>query len=199
MLAAAAALDNPIFPGGAASEEDAARAALDSMLEELEAASPVAAPLAEGPTRAVLCGRWRLLYASAGTVVTASKLGSLIRSLSVLPFVGLEGVEQELEDLDGAIVCRNAADFGLGLFGSWRVVIFGSWAPTTPSLAAVAFDSYSLQMQKVLGVPVPAPTIRIPVPAAARRVAEFSTTYLSAGVRISRGRSRNAFLFVRED
>jgi hypothetical protein len=194
VLARAAQLANAIFPAGASPGEAAARQSLDALIEQLEAVSPEPLPLSAG-ARPRLSGRWRLVYASAGTVVTASVLGSVLRTLSVLPFVGLEEVEQEIGDELGRIVTTNAAKFGLGPFGTFLVTIFGVWQVAGDQVAEVSFDRYSVKMVNVLGLPLPVPGMEFPVPNS--RLARFSTPYLSDRVRVSRGQSGNCFLFVR--
>jgi len=95
-------LPNPIFPGGQDNAEASLRGQIDSLVSDLERESPINAPLAL-EARPLLSGRWRLIYASKGTVVTKSAVGSLLRILNSIPYVGLEEVEQDLVDADGAL------------------------------------------------------------------------------------------------
>lgn len=124
----------------------------------------------------------------------------------------------------GELETENAAIFGLGPFGSWRVAIDGHWevaaSGTTPNpsarsgsfpsakkvasqvladgtVARVRFTKYSLQLQGFLMLKFPGPKLEFPIPNG--RVAEFITTYLSAdgSLRAARGASGNLFFFRR--
>lgn len=91
-------LPAPIFPGGQNEDEAEQRRQINAIIEEMEASSPVPSPLAPA-ARDLLVGDWELIYASVGTVVTKSAVGSILRGLRYVPYVGLNQVDQKLVSL----------------------------------------------------------------------------------------------------
>lgn len=97
---------NPIYPADSA-DEALHKEEIDLLVEELEGSSTdsLSSPLAL-ESRDRLVGTWSLVYANSGTVVTKSLLGTAIKSLDALPYVGLERVEQQLENVDQGTNCN---------------------------------------------------------------------------------------------
>lgn len=186
LLSQCASLRDPLFPANLDDADASARAEVDALISRLEQTSQ----------SQPLLGRWLLRYASAGTAVTKSFAGSALRALSGLPYVGLEAVQQQLSGDGPQLSTSNEAVFMLGPLGTWRLSIQGTWDVLDPTNAMVVFDGFTLQLINILGLPLPAPKLTVPVPNG--RAAEFTTTYCSDRVRVSRGRSRNIFVFVRD-
>ncbi len=87
-----------ILPSGASAHEQ-----LDSLIQELEASSPIPNPLhADGAAaHPLLFGTWKLVFASNGTVVTRTAGAQALVAASLVPGVGLRDIQQELSDSQG--------------------------------------------------------------------------------------------------
>ncbi|KAI7844010.1 hypothetical protein COHA_002547 [Chlorella ohadii] len=176
LLAAVDALGYPaaIFPG-----DEPSRRTIDSSIAALEAASPTPSPLRQpecgGAPSPLLLGDWELIYASSGTYLTRSGGAQALLTASVLP-----------------------ATLGLGPFGDWEIVIEGVWAVRDGQLARVTFDGFSLQLVGLFDAIRLPRMAKVSIPIQNSRAADFSTTYLSEGLRVARGSTGNLFLFRRQ-
>lgn len=161
-----------------------------------------------------LCGRWRLVYASNGTYVTRQAVAQALLSLGQLPGVGLDDITQTVFAAPGGgrdggasstaagLRSDNAAEFGLGPLGTWRLAVAGAWAPTARGdTVSVSFDGVSVQLVGLLGWGWGSdalPVVRVPLPSGGR-AAPWTTPYVDGTLRVGRGSSTgNTFLFVRQ-
>ncbi|KAG2445814.1 hypothetical protein HXX76_000418 [Chlamydomonas incerta] len=203
------------FPQSVLPGEDEGKAAIDKVLQRLEALTPVPEPLmwpnvpGEGVpgVSPLLLGEWELVYASNGTVVTRSAPAQLLLQASRLPGVGISDITQVLKLNDvGALVASNSAVFGFGPVGSWSVGIEGVWRDSGDGKTArVLFDQVSVRPVTALGLPVPnwAPPLTLATggttgPGQGRSGADWITTFVDRDMRVGRGRTGNTFLFKRK-
>lgn len=153
-----------IFPG-----DEPTRADIAAAVAALEAATPTPSPL-RSP---LLLGEWELIFASSGTVVTRTAAAQALVAASALPGVGVGDVRQSLvlppgsgngsssrgsssggggaEQQQQTLRTSNTANFGLGPFGEWEIVINGQWQAQDGQLARVRFDGFTLQLVGFLG------------------------------------------------
>lgn len=172
------------------------RATLEPLMVQLEALSPMVAPLAV-ERRQTLLGSWQLIYASRGTVVTR-RLTSLVPSF--VSFT-LERVWQELSaSSNQTIAAENGAVLSIPWVGQvWLCARgFWRWEVQEPHTAQVSFSNFSLQLQKPLGLfDWPLPSLTVPVLDFLRQEALWTTSYLDEDLRLGRGASGNRFVFKR--
>ncbi|PRW60232.1 PAP fibrillin [Chlorella sorokiniana] len=218
LLSAVQALGYPaaIFPG-----DEPSRRTIDGSIAALEAASPTPSPLRQperGDTPSpLLLGEWELVYASSGTYLTRSGGAQALLAASALPGVGVSGIRQGLQLANGSsageassssgsgggsssqpqLRTSNAATLGLGPLGDWEIVVEGVWAVRDGQLARVTFDGFSLQLVGLFDAIKLPRMAKVSIPIQNGRSADFSTTYLSEGLRVARGSTGNLFLFRR--
>ncbi|CAG9465858.1 unnamed protein product [Pedinophyceae sp. YPF-701] len=104
-----------------------------------------------------LNGRWELVYASQGTVVTRSPPARILEALSGFPGgFGVRRISQTLtvDKQFGVVRSDNAAIVGLGPLGAWRISARGQWVPVGWSgmQADVTFDSWSIRPLAWMGL-----------------------------------------------
>lgn len=207
---------NRIAALGQAAVMPTEKSELDAIVQELETLNPTPAPLASEnrlPLRGtaklpLLLGKWKLVYASNGTVVTRRLPGGIAidgiwQILSALEqgamrsssSFGVIGVERDCE----AIATINAIELGLPLLGKLQIQAKGLWQwQGETQTATVAFDAFSAKADGLFYQPDwQLPAIEIPVLEWFRREASWRTSYLDADLRIGRGASGNGFVFVR--
>jgi hypothetical protein len=167
--------------------------AIDQIICELEALTPIDQPLREEHWP-LLLGSWALVYASRGTVVTR-RLG---RQLP-MP-VSIRRVWQRLTEANGAtIATENGAVLALPFFGELTATAQGIWQPYDEGESArVSFGAFSVQATRLLGIAgLHLPQITVPVLEFLRQEALWITSYLDEDLRFGRGATGNLFVFRR--
>lgn len=168
---------------------------IDETIRELENVNPIVRSLsAENLT--TLIGKWHLMYASNGTVVTrpvaqiTDLLGSGIQANSIW---------QSINNFNGEIIASNHALIELPLLGEYYLSAEGTWQPQADEqTATVTFNLFSLQATKFLSQPNwTLPELQIPVLDFLRNEAIWITSYLDEDTRIGRGATGNLFVFRR--
>lgn len=184
-------IQNALFPSEAG--------AIDQLIVQLEQLNPTLNPL-HPDSLAQLLGRWELIYASRGTVVT--------RSLE--PFsigLGATGItiQQIWQTLTShqtvAIAVENGADLEIPWFGRWQLRAEGKWCwqEGEGQVAAVTFDAFAIQARQAFGQPQwQLPELNIPIFEFLQREAGWRTSYLDAELRIGRGATGNLFVFRKD-
>lgn len=169
---------------------------IDEIVQQLEKTNPIRQPL-QPDYRPDLLGKWQLIYASRGTVVT--------RRVASLPnwaeAIKIERVWQELAAKDhNKIAAVNAAIIDLPWFGKWQLQANGIWIWDAPEqLAKVSFSSFSVQAKQPFGWhDWNWPQLTIPVLEWLRSEALWITSYLDQEIRIGRGATGNLFVFRRQ-
>jgi hypothetical protein len=180
-------IQNALFP----SEGEA----IDQQIMQLEQLNPMPHPL-HSASLPHLLGRWELIYASRGTVVT--------RRLTPSPEFGATGITiqqiwQTLTPLPSrAIAAENGTDLAVPFLGRWRLRAEGQWIwqAEENQVATVRFNAFSIQAIQVLGQPQwQIPELRIPVLDFLQNEAEWRTSYLDEELRVGRGKTGNLFVF----
>lgn len=180
-------IENALFPSEGA--------AIDQLVEQLEQSNPTPHPL-HPASRVKLLGRWELIYASRGTVVTrrlapSSPFGTL--RITIHP------IWQTLTSPNPkTIASENGADLAVPLLGRWRLRAKGqwNWQAEERQVATVRFNAFSIQAIQVLGQPQwQFPELNIPVLDFLQNEAEWRTSYLDEELRVGRGATGNLFVF----
>jgi hypothetical protein len=180
-------IQNSLFP--------AEGEAIDQLIVQLEQLNPTPAPL-HSDSRPHLLGRWDLIYASRGTVVT--------RRLAPSPGFGATGItiQQIWQTLthhpSRAIAAENGADLEVPFLGRWRLRAEGkwSWQAEERRVATVRFNAFTIQAIEALGQPHwQLPELKIPVLDFLQNEAEWRTSYLDEALRVGRGATGNLFVF----
>jgi hypothetical protein len=180
-------IQNSLFP--------AEGEAIDQLIVQLEQLNPTPAPL-HSDSRPHLLGRWDLIYASRGTVVT--------RRLAPSPGFGATGItiQQIWQTLthhpSRAIAAENGADLAVPFLGRWRLRAEGkwSWQAEERRVATVRFNAFTIQAIEALGQPHwQLPELKIPVLDFLQNEAEWRTSYLDEALRVGRGATGNLFVF----
>ncbi|MBW4687736.1 MAG: PAP/fibrillin family protein [Komarekiella atlantica HA4396-MV6] len=169
---------------------------IDELVHRLENINPIPQPL-NLKSLPLLFGNWQLVYASRGTVVTRQ-----IASISdFLQGIKIKRVWQKLAAGDTKkISASNSAEVELPILGEWQLQADGLWKwGTDEQTATVAFNSFSIQATKPLGLPNwNFPELRIPVLEFLQKEALWITSYLDEEIRVGRGATGNLFVFHRE-
>lgn len=163
---------------------------LDAVVQQLEVLNPVPLPLSP-VNRSLLLGRWKLIYASNGTVVTRRLPGGIT----------INEIWQTLSTLkEETIAVTNGMELELPLLGKLQIQAQGLWQRhDNMQTASVTFDAFSLQATGLFHQPDwQFPTLSIPVLEWIRREASWQTTYLDSELRIGRGATGNQFVFIRQ-
>lgn len=167
---------------------------IDQLIHQLEALNPTPQPLVS-PGLATLLGRWNLVYASRGTVVSRQVASVPAR----WPGVVIQQVWQvlSLKADTQQVMAENGATLNLSWLGDWNVRAHGRWSRhDNLSTATVTFHSFSVQAVWQ-GVDWPLPSLTMPVLEAFRNEALWTTSFLEDDLRVGRGATGNLFLFQR--
>lgn len=165
---------------------------IDELVQQLESNNPIIYPLRLN-NFPYLLGKWYLVYASRGTVVTR-RINNIWGSITT------EQIWQNLEtDSNNEIVVENGAFIKLGGLGTYELKAEGIWQrEANERVAKVSFNSFSFQLINVLGKSNwSLPKLKIPVVEFLRNEALWTTSYLDEEVRIARGATGNLFVFCR--
>lgn len=163
---------------------------LDAVVQQLELLNPTRLPLSP-VNRSLLLGRWKLIYASNGTVVTRQLAGGI----SINEIWQILNVFQE-----ETIAVTNGMELELPLLGKLQMQAQGLWQQQdNMRTARVTFDAFSLQATGLFHQPNwQFPALYIPVLEWMRREASWQTTYLDSELRIGQGATGNRFVFMRQ-
>jgi hypothetical protein len=184
---AALGIENALFPSETA--------AIDQLIVQLEQLNPTPHPL-HPASRVQLLGRWELIYASRGTVVTRRLAPS-----SPLETLGItiHPIWQTLTTPNPkTIAAENGADLAVPFLGRWRLRAEGKWIwqEQESPVATVRFNTFSIQAIQLFGQPQwQFPELTIPVLDFLQNEAEWHTSYLDADLRVGRGATGNLFVF----
>jgi len=185
---AALGIENALFPSEAE--------AIDHLIVQLEQLNPTPHPL-HPDSLAQLLGRWELIYASRGTVVTRR----LVPFSSGLGATGIS-IRQIWQTLTShhtkAIVAENGADLEIPLLGKWRLRAEGQWywQEESGQIATVRFNAFAVQAREAFGQPQwQLPELKIPVLEFLQNEAWWRTSYLDDELRVGRGATGNLFVF----
>ncbi|MBV6626412.1 MAG: PAP fibrillin [Rivularia sp. (in: Bacteria)] len=163
---------------------------IDKIIQNLEEINPNPQPLSLN-NQALISGKWELIYASNGTVVT--------RQVAEIPSwmeIKIKEVYQILNYSDTGIKTSNSAKIELPLLGEWKIEASGIWKrEEDEKTALVSFDAFALQPTKPFNLPFDLPELKIPVIEALRNEAVWITSYLDEEIRVGRGKTGNLFLF----
>lgn len=168
---------------------------VDENVLRLEAVNPIPQPLRLDHLPSLL-GKWQLVYASSGTVVT--------RWLSEIPGweegIKIKYVWQTLTvGSNEKIAAENGAVIDFFLLGEWQLRVQGVWTwGTNEQVAKVAFSAFSFQATKPFGQEsLSLPELKIAVLEFLRNQALWTTSYLDQEIRVGRGATGNLFVFRR--
>jgi hypothetical protein len=169
---------------------------IDEIVQQLEKTNPIPQPLQPDYLHDLI-GKWQLIYASRGTVVTrrVASIPSWVEAIKI------ERVWQELTaENHNKISAVNAAIIDLSWFGKWQLQANGIWIWDTPEqLAKVSFSSFSVQAKQPFGWSNwSLPQLTIPVLEWLRSEAIWITSYLDQEIRVGRGATGNLFVFCRQ-
>lgn len=170
---------------------------LNDLVKALELLNPTPQPL-HPDSFALLLGRWQLVYASRGTVVTR-RLASVPQNL--LENISIKQVWQDLKIGDkGNLIAENGAEIELFWLGIWQLTAAGIWnKQENLSAADVSFYEFSVQSKNLFGhADWKLPTVKIPVLEFLRNEALWITSYLDSEIRVGRGATGNLFVFRRQ-
>ncbi|MBL1178187.1 PAP/fibrillin family protein [Pantanalinema sp. GBBB05] len=163
---------------------------LDAVVQQLELLNPTRLPLSP-VNRSLLLGRWKLIYASNGTVVTRQLAGGI----SINEIWQILNIFQE-----ETIAVTNGMELELPLLGKLQMQAQGLWQQQdNMQTARVTFDAFSLQATGLFHQPNwQFPALHIPILEWMRREASWQTTYLDSELRIGQGVTGNRFVFMRQ-
>lgn len=185
---AALGIENALFPSEAE--------VIDQLLVQLEQLNPTPHPLHPN-SLAQLLGRWELIYASRGTVVTR-RLAPFSSGLGATG-ITIGQIWQTLTAPDTrAIAAENGADLELPLLGKWRLRAEGKWhwQEEAGQVATVRFNAFAIQAREAFGQSQwQLPELKIPVLEFLQNEAWWRTSYLDADLRVGRGATGNLFVF----
>lgn len=169
---------------------------VDEIVRQLEAINPIPQP--QNNHLPSLFGRWRLVYASSGTVVT--------RWLATVPAhqesVKIKHVWQTLTaGSPGMVVAENCAIINFLLLGECKVCADGIWTwDNDVKSAKVTFSTFSFQATKPFGQQNwSLPELKIPILEFFRNKVQWNTSYLDRDLRVGRGETGNLFVFQRTE
>lgn len=169
---------------------------IDAIVQQLELINPIPYPL-QPSHLPFLLGKWQLVYASQGTVVT--------RWFTSIPDAGesinIKQVWQTLKAVSNEkIVVENGAVIDLPLLGEWSLGADGDWTSgANEQVAKVTFSAFSFQATKPFGQESwMLPELKIPVLEFLRNEALWTTSYLDRDIRVGRGATGNLFVFRRD-
>jgi hypothetical protein len=163
---------------------------LDAVVQQLELLNPTPLPLSP-VNRSLLLGKWKLIYASNGTVVTRRLAGGIT----------INEIWQTLDTFkEETIAVTNGMELELPLLGKLQMQAQGLWQQQdNMQTARVAFDAFSLQATGLFHQPNwQLPALYIPILEWMRREASWQTTYLDSELRIGQGVTGNRFVFMRQ-
>ncbi|MFN6502373.1 MAG: PAP/fibrillin family protein [Nostoc sp. DedQUE01] len=169
---------------------------IDELVRQLESINPIPQPLASNYLPS-LFGRWELVYASSGTVVTRQ----LASSADIWRGIEIKRVWQRLADSNiKKISASNSALLELPILGEWQLQANGYWKwDTDDKTATVSFDSFAIQAVKPFGLSNWSfPGLNIPVLEFLQKEALWITSYLDEEIRVGRGATDNLFVFRRD-
>lgn len=185
---AALGIENALFPSEAE--------AIDQLVVQLEQLNPTPHPL-HPDSLAQLLGRWELIYASRGTVVTR-RLAPFSFGLGAMG-ISIGQIWQTLTSPDAkAIAAENGADLELPLLGEWQLRAEGKWhwQEEAGQVATVRFNAFAIQAREAFGQPQwQLPELKIPVLDFLQNQAWWRTSYLDDDLRVGRGATGNLFVF----
>lgn len=149
-------IENALFPIEAE--------AIDQLIVQLEQLNPTPHPL-HPDSLTQLLGRWELIYASRGTVVTRR----LVPFSSGLGATGIS-IRQIWQTFTApdtrAIAAENGADLELPLLRKWRLRAEGKWRwqEEAGQVATVRFNAFAIQTREAFGQSQwQLPELKIPV------------------------------------